>query len=74
MKSKFTNDEKQAILDRYILKSESPTNIIKSVEISKITFYKWPSDYRTEQSQAKQKVYVFVYICIVVAPNGSGET
>ena len=40
MKSKFTHEEKQAILDRYISKSESPTSIIKSAGISKSTFYK----------------------------------
>ena len=55
MQSKFTNEEKQAILDRYILKSESPTSIIKSVGISKSTFYKWLSDYRAEQVEAKRK-------------------
>ena len=55
MKSKFTHEEKQAILDRYISKSESPTSIIKSVGISKSTFYKWLSDYRTEQAEAKRK-------------------
>ena len=38
MKSKFTYEERQAILDRYISKSESPTSIIKSVGISKSTF------------------------------------
>ena len=55
MKSKFTNEEKQTILERYISKSESPTSIIKSVGISKSTFYKWLSDYRTEQAEAKRK-------------------
>ena len=55
MKSKFTNEEKQAILDLYISKAESPTSIIKSVGISKSTFYKWLSDYRTEQAEAKRK-------------------
>ncbi len=55
MKSKFTNEEKQVILERYISKSESPTSIIKSVGISKSTFYKWLSDYRTEQAEAKRK-------------------
>lgn len=55
MKSKFTNEEKQAILERYISKSESPTSIIKSVGISKSTFYKWLPDYRTEQAEAKRK-------------------
>ena len=55
MKSKFTNEEKQAILERYISKSESPASIIKSVEISKSTFYKWLSDYWTEQAEAKRK-------------------
>lgn len=55
MKSKFTNEEKQAILERYISKFESPTSIIKSVGISKSTFYKWLSDYRTEQAEAKRK-------------------
>ena len=55
MKSKFTHEEKQAILDRYISKSESPTSIIKSVGISKNTFYKWLSDYKREQAEAKRK-------------------
>ena len=55
MKSKFTHEERQAILDRYISKSESPTSIIKSVEISKSTFYKWLSDYKIEQAEAKRK-------------------
>ena len=52
MKSKFTNEEKQAILDRYISKSESPASIIKSVGISKSTF---TSGYQIiEQSKRKQ--------------------
>ena len=55
MKSKFTNEEKRAILERYILKSKSPTNIIKSVGISKSTFYTWLSDYRKEQEETKSK-------------------
>lgn len=55
MKSKFTNEEKQAILKRYISKSESPTSIIKSVGISKSTFYKWLSDYRNDQAEVKRK-------------------
>ena len=55
MKSKFTNEEKQAILKRYISKSESPTSIIKSVGISKSTFYKWLSDYRNDQVEVKRK-------------------
>ena len=59
MKSKFTNEEKQAILDRYISKSESPASIIKSVGISKSTFYKWLSDYRAEQAEAKRKGLTF---------------
>ena len=46
MKSKFTDDEKQAIINRYISNSESPLDIINSVDISKSTFYKWLSDYR----------------------------
>ena len=40
MKSKFTNEEKQKVLESYISKSESPASIIKSVGISKSTFYK----------------------------------
>ena len=55
MKSKFTHEEMQAILERYISKSESPTSIIKSVGISKSTFYKWLSDYKIEQAEAKRK-------------------
>ena len=53
MKSKFTYDEKREILERYISRSESPTNIIKSVGISKSTFYKWLSDY--QQAEFKRK-------------------
>ena len=59
MKSKFTHEERQAILDRYISKSESPTSIIRSVGISKSTFYKWLSDYRAEQAEAKRMRYYF---------------
>ena len=55
MKSKFAYEEKREILERYILRSESPTSIIKSVGISKSTFYKWLSDYRSEQAEAKRK-------------------
>ena len=55
MKPKFTHEERQVILDRYLLKYESPTSIIKSVGISKSTFYKWLSDYRSEQVEAKRK-------------------
>ena len=54
MKSKFTHEERQAILDRYISKSESPTSSIKSVGVSKSTFYKWLSDYRSEQAGAER--------------------
>ena len=32
MKSKFTHEEKQAILDRYISKSESPTSVIEIIK------------------------------------------
>ena len=46
MKSKFTDDEKQSIINRYISNSESLSDIINSVGISKSTFYKWLSDYR----------------------------
>ena len=60
MKSKFTHEERQAILDRYISKYESPTSIIKSVGILKSTFYKWISDYRTEQAEANTKSLNFV--------------
>lgn len=55
MKSKFTNEEKQKVLERYISKLESPASIIKSVGISKSTFYKWLSDYQQEQADTKRK-------------------
>ena len=55
MKSKFTYDEKREILERYISRSESPTNIIKSVGISKSTFYKWLYDHQQEQAKSKIK-------------------
>ncbi len=68
MKSKFTNEEKRAILDRYMLKSESPSSIIKSVGISKSTFYKWLSDYRAEQAEAKEKSSPFglLSFCVIL--------
>ena len=55
MKLKFTHEEKQAILERYISKSESPKSIIMDVGISKSTFYTWLSDYQKEQEEAKRK-------------------
>lgn len=55
MKSKFTYEEKQTILNRYLSEREPPTSIIKSVGISKSTFYKWLSDYQQKQSESKRK-------------------
>ena len=55
MKSKFTDEEKESILKRYLSKCESPTSIVKSVEISKSTFYKWLSGYQQEQAESKRK-------------------
>ena len=55
MKSKFTNEEKQAILKRYLTNVEPPASIIQSVGISKSTFYKWLSDYRQEQEKGGRK-------------------
>ena len=55
MKSKFTQEEKQAILKRYISRTESVAEIITSAGISKSTFYKWLSDYRQEQEQRGRK-------------------
>ena len=55
MESKFTNEEKQAILKRYLTNVEPPASIIQSVGISKSTFYKWLSDYRQEQEKGSRK-------------------
>ena len=55
MKSKFTQEEKQAILKRYISRTESISEIITSAGISKSTFYKWLSDYRQEHEQRGRK-------------------
>ena len=59
MKSKFTDEEKESILKRYLSKCESPTSIVKSVEISKSTFYKWLSGYQQEQSESKRLMIIW---------------
>ena len=56
MKSKFTQEEKQSILNRYISRSESIAEIIASVGISKSTFYNWLSDYRENLETETHKI------------------
>ena len=48
MKSKFTHEERKAILDRYILKSESPTSIIEIIKKANVL----------PNSPLQQKLYV----------------
>ncbi len=51
MKSKFTYEEKRAILALYISNFESCTSIIWDVSISQSTFYTWRSAYRKEHEE-----------------------
>ncbi len=55
MKCKYTNEEKQKILDRYISGGEATADILADTGIPKSTFYSWLKAYREEQENSKQR-------------------
>ncbi len=55
-KSKFTEAEKQEVIERYVLHSEQLAEIIKSIGISKSTFYVWLKEYRARQSKEDKPI------------------
>ncbi len=55
MKRKYTQEEKQAIIARYISDGESSTRILADTEIPKSTFYSWLRAYQEEQRVKKGK-------------------
>ncbi len=55
MKRKYSNEEKQKIIERYISGKESSANILTDTGIPKSTFYSWLKSYREEQENNKRK-------------------
>lgn len=55
MNKRHSLEEKQSAIKRYIKDRESPLKIIKDIEISKSTFYKWLSEYQNKQKQSDRK-------------------
>ncbi len=55
MKCKYTDEEKQRIINRYISGGEPSTSILADTGIPKSTFYSWLKAYRDEQENSKQK-------------------
>ncbi len=56
MKCKYTDEEKQAGIDRFISGGETAANIIADTGVPKSTFYSWLKVYREEQVNSKRKV------------------
>lgn len=55
MKCKYTDEQKQKIIDRYTSSGESSANILADTGIPKSTFYSWLKAYRGEQVNNKRK-------------------
>lgn len=55
MKRKYSDEEKQKIIARYISGKESAANILADTGIPKSTFYSWLKLYREEQENSKRK-------------------
>ena len=55
MKYKYTNDEKQKILDRYISGGETSVGILADTGIPKSKFYSWLKTYQEKQENSKQR-------------------
>ena len=56
MKCKYDDNQKQAIIDRYISGGESSASILADTGIPKSTFYSWLHVYREEQGATNRKV------------------
>ena len=55
MKHKYTNEQKQQIITRYITGGETAANIIADTVIPKSTFYSWLKIYQKEQENSQRK-------------------
>ncbi len=55
MKTTYTPEQKQSIIDRYITGRESYLKIYADTGISKSTFYTWIKQYKIEQEETKKK-------------------
>lgn len=55
MKCKYTDEEKQEIIDRYISGSEASAGILADTGILKSTFYSWLKAYKEKQVNSKRK-------------------
>ena len=56
MNQKYTSEEKQAILNRYLIKGEPPSSIIASTGIPKSTFYNWLKTYHENEDDKHNEV------------------
>ena len=55
MKSTYTSEERQAIIDRYTSGGETYLQIYADTGIAKSTFYTWLKQYKLEQEETKEK-------------------
>ena len=55
MKCKYTDEEKQKIIDRYISGGEASAGILADTGIPKSTFYSWLKAYKEKQVNSKRK-------------------
>ena len=56
MNRKYSNNEKQIILNRYLSDGESSATILADTGIPKSTFYSWLKAYKKEQENSKRKL------------------
>ncbi|MBC8538915.1 transposase, partial [Christensenellaceae bacterium NSJ-63] len=55
MNYKYSIEERQKIIERYISDGETAASIIASTGVPKSTFYSWLKTYREEQENNKRK-------------------
>lgn len=55
MKNTYTSEQKQTIIERYILGGETYLQISADTGIAKSTFYSWLKQYNIEKEMAKKK-------------------
>lgn len=56
MNRKYSNNEKQIILNRYLSDGESSATILADTGIPKSTFYSWLKAYKKEQENCNRKL------------------
>jgi transposase-like protein len=55
MRNKYTDEQRQTIIDRYISSGETYSQINADIGIAKSTFYSWLKQYNIEKETAKKK-------------------